>query len=119
MNRENSEDSVGYLIVKVSTARGVIPLEGAAVNIRGSHAENSGILHSLRTDRDGQTEKIALPTPSRTLSESPGTSDPYATYRIEVFRDGYLPLSFDDVPIFDSVLSIQPAVMVPNPERPL
>ncbi len=108
-------DSVGYLVVNVSTARGVIPLSDASVNIRGGEAENSGILFSLRTDRDGKTEKVALPTPPRSESQAPGYPVPYAVYNIEVFKDGYLPLSFQNVPIFPSVVSIQPAVMVPAP----
>ncbi len=109
-------DSQGYLIVKVSTARGAIPLEGATVNIRGGDQNNSGVLFSLRTDRDGQTERITLPTPPRSASESPGNTTPYATYHIDVFRDGYIPLAFHNVPIFPSIVSIQPAVMIPGPE---
>ncbi len=109
-------DSVGYLVVNVTTARGAIPLADASVNIRGSEAAGSGVLFSLRTNRDGRTEKVALPTPPRAESQTPGYPVPYAIYNIEVFKDGYLPLSFQNVPIFPSVVSIQPAVMVPAPE---
>ena len=109
-------DSTGYLIVKVSTARGAIPLEGASVIVRGGEQDSSGVLYSMRTDRDGQTERISLPTPPRSASESPGNIKPYATYGIDVFREGYVPLSFENVPIFPSIVSIQPAVMVPLPE---
>ena len=109
-------DSIGYLIVKVSTARGAIPLENATVNIRGGTQDTSGILYSLRTNRDGQTERIALPTPPRSASQKPSDSPPYATYAIDVFLDGYIPLAFDTVPVFPAVLSIQPAVMIPQPE---
>ena len=109
-------DSVGYLIVKVSTARGAIPLADAAVTIRGGEREASGVLFSLRTDRDGQTERVSLPTPPKSASEAPGGAIPYATYSIDVSKDGYLPLSFQNVPVFPSVTSIQPAVMIPQPE---
>ena len=112
----STPESLGYLIVKVSTARGAIPLEGATVNIRGSDKANSGVLFSLRTDRDGKTERISLPTPPRSASEAPGNSAPYATYHIDVFQDGYIPLAFHNVPIFPSIVSIQPAVMIPSPE---
>ena len=109
-------DSVGYLIVKVTTARGAIPLEGASVNVRGGTKENSGILYSLLTNRDGQTPKITLPTPPIANSELPNGGVPYALYAVDVFREGYLPLSVDTVPIFPSILSIQPAVMIPATE---
>ena len=113
-----STDSQGYLIVKVSTARGAIPLEGATVNIRSGDREDSGILLSRRTNRDGQTEKITLPTPPRYTSQSPSATVPYSTYHIDVFQDGYIPLSFHNVPIFPSIVSIQPAVMIPATEYP-
>lgn len=104
---------VGYLIVKVSTARGAIPLENAAVSIRGETPETSGIIYSTVTNSDGHTERIELPTPARDLSEVPGNYKPFATYSVDVFAEGYAPLAFRGVPIFSSVLSIQPAVMVP------
>ena len=109
-------DAIGYLIVKVSTARGAIPLEGATVNIRGGSPETSGVLYSLRTNRDGQTEKISLPTPPPSASATPQSGVvPYSLYNIDVFQDGYVPLEFQGVPIFPNVTSIQPAVMVPAP----
>ena len=116
MNTSTSQADVGYLVVKVSTARGAIPLENAAVSIRAEDGENTGILYSLTTNSDGATERVSLPAPSRASSESPGNKKPYATYSIDVFKDGYLPLYFRGVPVFASVLSIQPAVMLPSPD---
>lgn len=107
----------GYLIIKVSTARGAIPLEGASVNIRGATRENSDIIYTLVSDQNGLTPKIALPTPLRYLSESPGNIIPYALYNIDVFNDGYTDLSFTNVAVFDSITSIQPAVMIPLPDN--
>lgn len=113
----STPQAFGYLIVKVSTARGAIPLENASVNIRGSEQDASGILFSLRTNRDGQTEKIALPTPPKAESETPNPSViPYALYNVDVFKEGYVPLFFQNVPIFPEITSIQGAVMVPAPD---
>ena len=116
MNTTSNTEPVGYLIVKVSTARGAIPLADASVTVRSTEPDASGILFSLRTNRDGQTERITLSTPPISVSEAPSPSLPYATYDIDVQKDGYLPLSFENVPIFPSILSIQPAVMIPSPE---
>ena len=107
-------NSEGYLIVKVSTAQGAIPLEDASVSIRGGSPETSGVLYSLRTDRDGQTPRVTLPTPPKSASQAPGTVTPYSVYNIDVFKEGYVPLTFHQVPVFPSILSIQPAVMVPQ-----
>ena len=108
---------IGYLVVKVSTARGAIPLENASVNIRGAEPEISGVLFSLSSDSAGLTEKLSLPAPPRSLSESPSIVIPYALYNIDVFKEGYYDLHFNNVAVFDSITSIQPAVMIPNPEN--
>ena len=118
MNPSTPPTDVGYLMVKVSTARGPIPLPNAAVAIRSETAENTGVLYSLTTNSDGATERVSLPAPARVESESPGSIKPYATYSVDVFKEGYLPLYFKNVPVFSSILSIQPAVMIPAPDGP-
>lgn len=111
----NSQDGygTGYLIIKASTARGAIPLEGASVNVRGAEAENSGIINSLTTNSSGLTRKLSLPAPPRLLSQAPGASLPYALYDVDVFKDGYIPIKLKNVAVFDSITSIQPAIMIP------
>ena len=109
-----NDTSTGYLIVKVSTARGAIPLEGATVNIRGNAGDNSSIIYSLLSGNDGRTPRVSLETPPKENSERPGGASAYATYNIDVFKDGYVPLYFNSVPVFPSVISVQPAVMVPS-----
>ena len=116
-NSSKESESIGYLVVKVSTARGAIPLENAAVNIRGNTPESSGTIYSLRTDRDGITEKVSLPSPARSLSESPGNPEPFSTWNIDVFKDGYVPVTFTNVPVYSSIVSVQPAVLVPIPQK--
>ena len=103
----------GYLIVRVSTALGAIPLEDALVTIKGAEAENSNIIYSQTTDQSGITKKVSLSAPNIKESESPGYLRPYSLYNIDVSRDGYLPLRLNNVAVFDSITSIQPAVMLP------
>ena len=104
---------VGYLIVRVSTALGAIPLEGALVTVRGTEAQTSDVIYSQLTNSSGITQKISLPAPNIKESESPGYPRPYSLYSVDVSKDGYLPLKLENVAIFDSITSIQPAVMVP------
>lgn len=112
-----ANEEVGYLVVKVSTARGAIPLENAAVSIRGSSPENSDVIYSLTTNSDGITEKVSLPAPARALSEKPGTASPFSRWNVDVFKDGYIPVTFQNVPVYASIVSVQPAVLVPAPEN--
>lgn len=110
-------NEVGYLIVRVSTALGAIPLENATVNIRGNTEDSSGIVYSMLSDRDGLTEKVTLPAPPRDLSEHPGESVPFSSWNIDVFKEGYVPVFFQNVPVYSTIVSVQPAVLVPLSER--
>ena len=114
---ERKDENQGYIIIKVSTARGAIPLEDAAVSIRGASAENSGIIYSLRTTSDGLTKKVSLPAPNISLSESPGNPFPFSTWNIDVFKEGYIPAYFQNVPVYSSITSVQPAILIPFSEN--
>lgn len=117
----------GYLIIRVSTARGAIPLENATVRIRAAalpeeELRGEGLPHEGRliagflTDRDGLTPRLALPAPPRTASESPGNGIPYALYDIDVLADGYMSNYYQNVPIFDTVTSLQTVELIPLSE---
>ena len=60
-------NSYGYLIVKVSTASGAIPIENASVIVQGKDDNNQEILLSFLTNRDGITPRIMLPAPPKEL----------------------------------------------------
>lgn len=116
-NQSKIPREIGYLVVRVSTALGAIPLENATVNIRGNTEDSSGILYSLLSDRDGLTQKVSLPSPPRDLSEHPGEGIPFSSWNVDVFKEGYVPVSFQNVPVYSSIVSVQPAVLVPISER--
>lgn len=105
----------GTLAVRVVTAGGAYPVEGADVRIRGAMPENAAVSYLLTTDRSGLAERINLPTPSRDLSLSPGGLPGYATYLIEIFKAGFYPLIFRDVPLFPGVTSLQLGELIPTP----
>jgi hypothetical protein len=113
VNRPNEVENVGYLVVRVSTARGAIPLANASVSVRGSTPETSNIIYSLSTNSDGITKRIELPTPPLALSKAPGDTVPYSLWNVDVFMQGYIPVSYQNLPVYPSVVSVQPAVMVP------
>ncbi|MBE6602261.1 MAG: hypothetical protein E7637_07160 [Ruminococcaceae bacterium] len=111
----------GYLIVQVSTARGAIPLEGARVNIRSYPpdltAGRGDVIASLVSGSDGRTERLSLPAPNRTESMQPGSQKPFSTYNVEVHLEGYSDAIYQNVPIFDGIVAIQPAILIPLPEN--
>ncbi len=120
MMRELPMESEGYLVVHVTTARGSIPVEGAAVSIRANEdaetAPRADILYATVTNRDGNTERIALPAPPRQNSMSPSEVPPFSTYHLEVRREGYGMQSFVALPIFAGITAIQPVDLIPLAE---
>ena len=111
-----SIENVGYLIVRVSTARGAIPLENATVSVRGSTPQNSGILYSLETDVSGLTKRLPLPAPPRENSLSPSGETPFSLWNIDVFCKGFVTARYLSVPIYSGITSVQNAELVPLSE---
>ena len=115
MNQSNSEN-IGYLIVKVSTARGAIPLEDATVSVRGTPEENSSIVYSLETDSSGLTPRLALPAPPKNVSQTPGDIPPFSLWNVDVFFKGFSTAHYTNVPVYSGITSIQNADLIPLPE---
>jgi hypothetical protein len=106
----------GYLIVSVRAGEGAIPLEGALVTLRGGDATEGDAIASFITDRSGNTPRITLPAPPRINSESPGGGKPYASYSADISLDGYFSNLYTNLPIFDTITSVQTAYLIPLPE---
>ncbi|MBQ2767499.1 MAG: hypothetical protein IJF49_05405 [Clostridia bacterium] len=112
--QEQALSGIGYLIIRAFTAGGALPVADAAVHIRGNTPEQSGVLISRKTNRDGLTERVALPTMPGALSDAPNAGAiPYATYNIEVSAPGYAVNTYQNVPIFDQITAIQPVELIP------
>lgn len=109
---------VGYVIVNVTTARGAIPLDGAVVRIFNyeNGGENGSLIVTTKTNSSGRTEKIPLPAPPRSSSQSPGNGRSYSTYNIDAQYDGYYNQYYINVPIFDGITAIQNVDLVPVSE---
>ena len=114
--KDISTEGIGYLVVRVSTARGAIPLENATVSVRGSTLQNSGIIYSLETDVSGLTPRLPLPTPPKNNSLSPDQDTPYSLWSIDVFCKGFITARYEGVPVYPGITSIQSAELVPLSE---
>lgn len=113
----DGEGGRGYLTVRVSTARGAIPLPDARVTLRGSQKADSGVVSVAVTGRDGMTPRFSLPVPPRENSESPGIENPFYTYNIEVEREGYGTQYYYGVPVFEGISALQTVELVPLAEN--
>lgn len=109
--------ATGYLSVAVRTAEGAIPIEGALVTVRSENGGEGDAIASFLTDNSGLTPRIYLPTAPRERSTAPGYDVPYATYSVDVSRQGYHSNLYTGIPIFDGITSIQTANLIPLPEN--
>ena len=116
--QNSSMSGTGYLLVRVSTAQGAIPVVGAKVTVRDNLGaevppDRGSIISVMTTDRDGKTSRIALAAPPRGDSLSPNGKIPYATYNVDVEAKGYYRQYFHAVPVYDTITSIRTALLVP------
>lgn len=106
----------GYLLVQVSSAGKGLPIEGAHITIsKTEENQQETVERVLLTDRNGQTEKLTLPAPSRENSQTPSGTDNYSTYKIQTEKEGYYPVENLEVPIFGGKTTIQPVALIPLP----
>ncbi len=112
---ENENTAGGQLIVEVTSAIGLIPVQNAIVRI--AYTTNpEEILEELRTDENGQTTRLTLPAPPLALSLEPQEVRPYAEYNITVFADGYETTRVEASELLANELSIQNIEMNPVEE---
>ena len=108
-------DSQGFIQISAYTAAGALPVSNVTVRISGNEEGNIGIEYSMITDRNGLTEVVALPTPAKSYSLSPGASEqPYAKYDVQASADGFYEKNIYDVAVFSGIKSILPLEMIPN-----
>ena len=109
------QDRFGFLTVRVFKAGGALPVEGAIVRIRGAEELNSTVVHSLLTDSDGLTERVSLPTPKASLSQSPNPTElPYALYNVEVVGGGFYIKRLFNVAVFENTETLLPVNLIPR-----
>lgn len=115
-NRREAMPGRGYLIVSVRAGEGAIPIGGALVTLRAGEAVEGDAIASFITDQSGNTPRITLPAPPRANSERPNGGLPYASYNADISLDGYYSNLYTNIPIFDTITSVQTAYLIPLPE---
>lgn len=111
---EERNGSRGTLKAQVFAADRSFPVSGARVTVTVPFLNGSRELYSGVTDIDGIADNISLPAPNKSLSlDEDNTSEPFALYNMTVSHPDFADGSFFNIPIFDSVKSIQPVELVP------
>lgn len=105
----------GTIIFRVYTGRQAVPLENAEcviyTRINGSKYEIARLL----TNSSGQTPVQELPAPDKDLSQhSDNTIQAFALYDATVTKKGFSQVVLEDIPVFDTVQSVQRVFMIVN-----
>lgn len=107
--------STGQLTVSVQTASGLFPVTGATVTVAPVQNQ-SEILFTSTTDRNGRSETFTLPAPAKADSQQPSDVLPFSEYRIVVTHPDFFTAIIENVQIFGSINSFLPINLVPLPE---
>ena len=113
-NMPNS--SSGQLVVSVFTANQIYPVVDAQVSVEAQNGDDSDVLGTSVTDRNGRSTTFTLPAPSAAASQEPTTLPPFAQYRVRIKHPDFFDAVIENVQIFGGVLTRLPVNLVPLPE---
>lgn len=119
---ENVNSEIGRLLVSVTSSVGFIPIKNATVKIyaeRQSADQERVLVETLNTNESGQTDRVDLPTPPRSLSQEPSEIRPYAEYDMEISAEGYEPVRISGSEVMSDELAVQNVEMNPLEEPDL
>lgn len=107
-----TEEYHGSVKVRVSTAKGARPVDGAVVSVVREMGGKEHIYALRRTNSSGETGVIALPSPPPTVNQQ---APQYYDYNIHVYAPGYYRESAMAMPVFPNILSLQNFDLIPLP----
>ena len=107
----NEMNDFGWLLVRVSAARGALPVDGALVIVRDTAGTEYARMY---TDAGGETALLQLPTPALANSLSPEQADAYPVYELEISHPAYQTLQALPVQIFTGITSVLPIDLLPK-----
>ena len=109
---------LGELQVSVTSAANNRPIDSATVSITPFTGNTQGTAQELRTDANGKTDTIDLPTPPLDYSLTPGADMPYSEYTISVTAPGFEPLIISGAEILPTVKALQNITLDPSIQEP-
>lgn len=109
----------GYLTFDVyrdSPIKGRVPVPNAKITISKLLGDGYYFSKVIKTNEDGETDPVALPTVSRDLSLTPNEGRVYSVYDVSVEVPGYQRKDIYGVEIFEGITSVQRVKMEQNGE---
>ena len=111
--------SNGFIRVQTVTSRAELPIQNATVSITGPDPSGTRALLSLqRTDRNGFTKTVEIPTPALENSLTPDGQQGWSNVTVTVTHPGYEGIIVDRVQVFPGVTTLQKMILVPLSQQP-
>lgn len=105
----------GDIVVKVSTAERLIPVEGAKVIIVKRNKDSKDTVLAMRNSgRSGMTMAVTIIAPEIALSRQPGKIKPFTSVDIRVEHPNYYPVYITGAQVFADTKSVQNVVLIPQ-----
>lgn len=105
----------GTLRFRTYTARNALPVSNADITITKTIDGKRHVFYRLVTDQSGQSEEVLLPAPLSIYSQTPDSGvQPFSLYDADIIAVGYSPVSLRNIPVFEGILSVQRAALVPS-----
>ena len=102
----------GYFTARVYTSKGEIPISEASVVIESY--DSRAILGARVTDDNGRINPIAISTPKKSESQSPGADEqPFTTVNVRISHPRYYTYYIRNAQVFEGETSIADAELVP------
>ncbi len=110
---QTEDAATGRLQINVTADIGLIPIQGATINISFT-GEPDSTVETLTTDSSGQTQTVDLEAPPLQYSLTPNSPMPYSEYTITVTAPGYESVTVSGVEVLPDVTAIQNIEMIPT-----
>lgn len=103
----------GYFQANITSIRDARPVPGATIQI-STESYPEEIIAEIKTDRNGQTERIDLPAPPLEYSMIPGSQQPYANYNIRISAPDFETVEINDAEILSGETALQNTSLLPR-----
>lgn len=106
----------GYIQVQAYASNAQIPLENVSITVT---AQDGTAIAMRLTDRSGKITPIEVPTPARTESQTPGsTESPFTSVTLHARLKGFEQIEADNIQVFADTITLQQLEMIPLSELP-
>lgn len=110
---------IGYLKIRASTSRAIIPLEDVTVTIERENANGTRTILAVQlTDESGLTTPVEIQTPELDNSQSPNQPQGWSNVTIRASKPEYENIIVRNAQVFPDTLTEQEFTMIPLEEIP-